>query len=185
VRGPAALDGGNVNETVSLAHRAVACGACGEELGLLRVLEAQALSMRADWLECVEAQREALGLLPVGSTPWFVAASGLLLSGSFLGDMNITALALRAVLGVTVQPEASGPYGFAVCCACQGLVQLGQIESARSFLGRAEAMRSGPLETDPLFGMGLRISRAVLQLTGDDLGSALRGLSPSRRRRPT
>src|SRR5258708_37104055 len=41
-------------------------------------------------------------------------------------------------------------------------------------------MRSGPLETDPVFVMWLRISRAVLQIRGDELGSALRGLSEAR-----
>ena len=42
-------------------------------------------------------------------------------------------------LGVAVQAEPSGPYGFAVCCACQGLVQIGQVPLAQSLLERADA----------------------------------------------
>jgi len=104
--------------------------------------------------------------------PWFVAAAGLLLAGSFLGDTSITGGALAAIMGVPVRPEASGPFGFATCCSVQGLAQIGQTKAAQFLLRRAEAMEHGA-DLDPVFVLWLRLSRGYLDLLAGKVGDSI------------
>jgi len=176
----AALGGASVDDVFSLRDRAIDCGAEGVDRGLFRTLQARALSLRGDWRGCIEGYQEAMGLLPAASSEWFGAAAGLLLAGSYLGDSGVTAPALQDVLSVRVQAEPSGPYGFIVCSACQGLIQVGQVQSARTLLERAEATQAGRIDTDPVFVMWLCMGHACVRLVEDDLGGALEFLSEAR-----
>jgi hypothetical protein len=174
----AAIEGGNLTHALSLAHRGVACGAQGVERGRLRLAEAMALlGMGWNRAESVDATREAMALLPAGSTEWFGSAVALLHSGSSLGNPSITAMALQEVVSLRVQPEQSGPYGLAMFVAIQGLTRIGDIAAAHSILERAEAMGGGVFDADPVFVMWIRIARARLALARGDLGHALASLS--------
>ena len=172
-----AFDGGNLADVSALVQRALACGPTGFELGRLRVLDGQVASWRSDWAASVAAGREALGLLAAGSLEWFVAVAGLLYAGSFLGDTKATGEALVAVLSVPIQPEASGPFGFAMACAIQGLAQLGQKQAAYGVLERTEVMQRGESDDDPVFVLWLRLSRGHLNLLDGKLGDSLESIS--------
>jgi eukaryotic-like serine/threonine-protein kinase len=176
----AAVDGGNVEAAVALGHRGIACGPEAAERGLLRSVQANALALRGDWRGCAEMAREAMGLLSVGSTPWFLCATIAFLGGMFLGDSSITAPVLQAILDVSIQPEPSGPYGLAVSSASFGLATIGPSDLARTFLGRAEVMKQGASDPDPVFVLWLRDARGYLQLMSGELGSALASLSQAR-----
>jgi hypothetical protein len=80
-----ALDGFDLEAAVSRASRGIACGAEGEALGALRLLQSEAHLWRGD---LVGAEREALLAmrdLPRGSARWFKAALGLLMQSASLG----------------------------------------------------------------------------------------------------
>ena len=175
-----AVDGGHVDAAVSLGERGIACGAAGTERGLLRLAQSQARAMEASWLESVAMVREAMALLPAGSPQWFCATAALVWSGSFLGAATTTAAALQAILNVPVEPQPSGPYGFATFCAAQGVAYAGRLDDARSLLERAERAESGSVDVDPVFVMWLRIASGYLQLLSGELGSALAHLSEGR-----
>jgi tetratricopeptide (TPR) repeat protein len=72
-----ALDGNDFAGVVARVERAVACGAAGEVLGALRLLEAQVRRWRMEFAECARLAKEAMDLLPRGSRRWFLAVGEL------------------------------------------------------------------------------------------------------------
>jgi len=69
-------------------------------------------------------------------------------------------------MGVSVQPEPSASYALATHGLCVGLVFMGQLDLARSFLERAEATGDGVSDPDPAFVMRLMIARGFVELFG-------------------
>jgi tetratricopeptide (TPR) repeat protein len=69
-----ALAGDDFATTVGRVERAVACGASGETLGILRVIEAEAHNWRGAFEAAAERATEALRLLPRGTPAWCSAA---------------------------------------------------------------------------------------------------------------
>ena len=175
-----AIDGGNTKGAIALGHRGIHCGPDDVDRGLLRMLQGQALALRAEWAEAVETGREAMPLLPAGSTQWFLCVAGLLLGGVFLGDMSVTAPVLQSIMEVTVPPEPSGPYGLAIVCTCMGLSWMGQQDVACSFLAQPEATEASTRDVDPSFSLMLRVARAFLQLMSGELGPAIDRLVEAR-----
>jgi tetratricopeptide (TPR) repeat protein len=77
---------------------------------------------------------------------------------------------------VPVQPEGSGPYGWAICTTCVGLMAMGEIELAESLVDRTERTERDTSEDDPVFVACLRVARAYLQLFSGSLATALANL---------
>ena len=174
-----ALGGGNVEAAISLGQRGIACGAVGAERASLRQVQGTGLMMRGDVPASAEMSREAMELLEVGSTPWFLSAAGVFSAGAFLGDPNVTAPVLQAIVTAPVEPEPSGPYGLAVYATCVGLNVMGQLELARSFLKRAEDIGRSVSEPDLVFATYLLATRGFLEVTDGKLGVALANSSES------
>jgi tetratricopeptide (TPR) repeat protein len=168
-----AIDGGNTQGAIELGKRGIACEPNDADRGMLRMLQGQALALRGEWAGAVETGREALPLLPAGSTHWFLCAAGVFLGGVFLGDLSVTAPVLQAIMEVPVPLEPSGPYGLAVLCTCMGLSWMGQLELARSFIAKPEAAEAATPNGDPSFSLMLRVARAFLHLMIGDLGPAI------------
>jgi tetratricopeptide (TPR) repeat protein len=72
-----ALAGNDLADANARAERGVGCGARDEELGLLRLVQAEAERWRGRNAEGAERAREALSLLRAGSAPWCSAVSEL------------------------------------------------------------------------------------------------------------
>ncbi len=176
----AAGDGGNVEAALKLTDRGLACGPGDADRGRFLLARCHSLQLRGDWATTADAGREAMALLPVGSTPWFSAAVFVFSTASFLGDTGATAPALRAIMSVSVPPESSGPYGAALHFVCVGLSLVGQLDVARSFLERAEALSEGVSDPDPVFAGRLMIARAYVDLLGGRPAQGLAGMSRAR-----
>ncbi|MGZ3429883.1 MAG: ATP-binding protein, partial [Polyangia bacterium] len=69
-----ALQANDFAAVVERAERGVRCGASGQALGALKLLESEARSWRAEWPAAESAGAEALRWLPSGSDAWFTAA---------------------------------------------------------------------------------------------------------------
>jgi eukaryotic-like serine/threonine-protein kinase len=175
-----ALDGGNVDVAIALGRRGIRCGAEGAERGLLSLVVTQALGMRGDWLEGVDPAREAMALLPAGSTSWFEAAGAALMTGALLGDLSITTPAIQAVVSVPAPTERSGPYGFATLSVTQGLACANQVDAAHAVLARAEGVGAGAQDADLVFDMWIQMARSVLLLGNAEFGRAIANLSEAR-----
>ena len=78
------IDGDDVEATITLSDRGMACGAEHVHRGALGMMRAAALFKRGDLLRSVECGREAMEFLPVGSPWWFLSAANVLFVGAFL-----------------------------------------------------------------------------------------------------
>jgi serine/threonine protein kinase len=145
-----ALDGGNVDATIVLSDRALACGAKGADRGQLMRMRGMACFSSGDSRAAVAPLREAMTLLPPGGTQWFVAATGAFGAGWMLGDLSLTGPVLQEMASVVVTPEPSAIFGWATWTVCGSLAAMGQVNAARSFLARAEAI--GTDRSDPDLG---------------------------------
>jgi hypothetical protein len=172
-----ALDGGNVQATITLGERALAFGAAGVARGILLRMQAAACFERGDPVQACALGREALPLLSAGSGDWFLCVAKLMSASAFAGDQGNVAFALHAILTVPVELQPSGPYGWAVMSASAGLLGIGKPELARSILERAESIERRTVSRDCLFVVRLRLSRAMLNLLTGEIGSAFTKLA--------
>jgi serine/threonine protein kinase len=168
-----AADGGDTVRAVALCDRCIASGAQNTERGRMRLVQAQASWMTASWHESVELAREGLALLPAGSAEWFTGIAFLLVAGSFTGDPSVAAHGLQELLSVGVQSDRSGPYGFATCTAAQGLAMMGQADTARMIIERADGGDGNDAKVDPVFLLWVHNARAFVDLATGQLGSAV------------
>ena len=176
----AAGDGGNVEATLSLVERGLACGPSDADRGQLRLAQMRGLGLRTDWRRVAEAGREVMGLLPVGSVRWFIAAAWVFDAGLFVGDHRQTAPVLQAILDVSVQPEPSGPYASALFHVFVGLAMMNKFGLARIFLARADAVGDTVSDPDPVFVVRLEVARGYLDLANGHLARGLAVLSQAR-----
>jgi hypothetical protein len=173
----AALDGGSMDAVIDLGNRGLACDPGDAERGTLKLFLGVAHAWRGAWREALETHQEAMTVQTAGSTPWFLAASGVFVAGVFLADPTVSAPVLHAILEVAVQPEPSGPYGLAIQLSCLGLTLMGQLEPAKALLERAEAMIGNSAEIDPAFVVRVQAVRANWELAAGQLSRWLESLS--------
>jgi hypothetical protein len=134
-----ALDGFDLEAAVSRATRGIACGAEGEALGALRLLQSEAHLWRGD---LVGAEREALHAmrdLPRGSARWFKAALGLLMQSASLGREDQIERFIRE-LAESPSTVRSGAQTTAFALALRLLAMNGNRAVARLFLDRLRAI---------------------------------------------
>jgi len=68
-----AVEGDDMSAAIARAERGVECGARGERLGRLRLVQADALQWRGENASIVSLAAEAMSLLEAGSAGWFEA----------------------------------------------------------------------------------------------------------------
>ena len=169
----AAHDGLNLDATLRLANRGLACGPSDADRGSLLLAQTNAFFPQFEWAKVATTGREAMRLLPVGSVQWFTVAASVLNAGSFLGDPSVVASALEPIMKEPVRPEPSGPYAAGVLSACAALAFVGQSDVARSILERAEALGGSVSDPEPIFVLRLQLARGRLDLAGGQPGRAL------------
>ena len=132
-----AYDGNDLDATLTRAERAIACGAEGEALGLLRLLQAQAHNFRGERAEQRQRAREALANLPEDAEPFFEALGVLCAACQRAGDAEGALRAAERLLAAR-PTEAGG-------VAAQG-VGAAFVSTSLRLLGR-------PAEADALLSM--------------------------------
>ena len=97
-----ALEASDLGATLALAERGIRCGAEGEALGRLHLIEAEAYRWRADATGGARAAREALVHLPRGGGAFWAAVAELSAMQGLLGETaELTAL----VEGLLAEPR--------------------------------------------------------------------------------
>jgi tetratricopeptide (TPR) repeat protein len=168
-----AYDGAHLEAAWALAARGLACSPGDtDRLHLLGIYGA-ARAVRGQWRESVDSLREAFALSPVGEAHWYAMGAGLMAAGSFVGDPALFISTLQAILGVTTQPEPSGPYGMAIENVCTALSTVGQYDMALEVLARAEGLAQATPDPDPAFVLWLLLARAHIAAGDFEPGHAL------------
>jgi tetratricopeptide (TPR) repeat protein len=145
-----ALAGNDLQGTVDRAERGVACGASGDELGALRVIEMDACLWRGDFLGAERCGAEALPMLARGSGGWCRAAGPMLWFTGELGHVDRAAAVAGELLGWLAEhdlelrspgDQASFAAGLAIVSAA--MQASGQHQLAAQVLERLDRATAG------------------------------------------
>lgn len=168
-----ALDANDLAAALDRAARAIEAGASGEELGALRLIEAEAHAWRGELVDGQQRADEAIALLPVGSAAWFRA----LLQASHLAGrrgltdrvLEIAALASAEVSGA----EAWRAQMICLCCCGNYLVLGGLYGVAEELLAKLDKAATGRPSLDPEVVAVLHELRAFCASAAGDPGECL------------
>ncbi len=108
-----ALDTNDFITAVACAERGVACGATGDDLGLLRLVQAEASMWCGELVAGEMYGVEAMGLLSTGSAAWFRAVTQAAVAAGRLGAVDRVKTRIAAALAVVPAP---GVHNVQVTC---------------------------------------------------------------------
>jgi tetratricopeptide (TPR) repeat protein len=177
-----ALEGNDFDATVARAERGIACGAYGDRLGRLRLLQAEAQRWRGDLRASRTAALEAFSLIPSDRAAWYETAGLLGLMSSALGDIGwVISLAerLTGIATTTLSREAQSAYLVAAGRVASQLFYSGNGELGSRLLAHvdSELPRCHP---DPTALAALAFGRGVRAVTSGDYSAALEGFREAR-----
>ncbi|HEV8320836.1 MAG TPA: AAA family ATPase, partial [Myxococcota bacterium] len=168
-----AFEGSDLEATIRLAERGVACGAAGETLGALRLLQQMAHGWRGEWAPAERCALEAFALVPRGSVGWHEAAAALVLYTEVTGNFDNFLTVLNALREERLDERAGAPLAFAVFLVSASLAMLGQRDDARAFTARLESIAPAAAAADPAAAGWIEMTRAEMAAASMDLAATL------------
>jgi hypothetical protein len=168
-----ALDASDLDAVLDRTAAAARCGARGEALAQLRLLEAIARHWRAEYAEGERAATEAIEELMPLSPPWYRAVEEVAESSLPLGHVD-TLLALGEAL--SPPPGAGAPPRAFLTAAATLAMQLflgGQYDAAQAVMARLEGGEARLEVAAPLVSARSHFARATRALVAGDLGGVL------------
>ncbi|MBS2033183.1 MAG: protein kinase [Deltaproteobacteria bacterium] len=159
-----ALKANDLLAAIQRAETAVTCGASGEALGRLRLLQAEAHQWRGEQQQALERADEALALLPRGSEAWCRAALESATGWSRFGEK-----ARVAELGAQLEAMSKEPpdaFAFVLCAAklAWPMVITGSSAPAHALLETAERIAEGMSRADPRLAAALHYAGATTSM---------------------
>lgn len=182
------LFGNDLAAATERAERGVRCGAAGEALGQLRLVQADAVSWGGGSgnAEAVTRGREAMAALAPASPAWFSAAGQVALAHGRLGESDRLLETAKEMLAHLERGEVSQPAVIAAAFAADQLLYYGHYDAADELLATIEA-RAGALVARLPAVRGrvsaTRATRALLRRSGGALRAARDGRALLRRGR--
>ncbi len=168
-----ALAGNDLAAALHRAARGAACGAGSEDLGALRLVEAEAHLWRGELALSEARGDEAAALLGTGSSSWFRAITQTVFAACKQGAVD--RIAPHAEAAVAASPAAGAESARVLCLsACAGdLTFAGRLEAGDAlFAHLAEVVGRGRSVDAQALGMVLH-SRALRGRAAGDLGAAV------------
>ena len=168
-----ALEGNDLENAIEWAERGIACGAEGDVLGALRLLQAEALRWRGEHALAEVRAGEAAASLAPGSADWFRTVGLAILASGQQGRFDVVEGWLAQAAALDAGAEA---HGAQIICLCRGAVRLlhaGRGAALQPLLARIGALaRSRGLE--PMTAVRVHQTHVVEALQTGDLGAMLR-----------
>jgi tetratricopeptide (TPR) repeat protein len=132
-----ALEADDVRAVLERVEQAIACGAAGETLGGLRLLQAEAQNWSSQHQAAYQAARAAVASLPQGSDAWVHAAHQLSWAAVAVGDLDAMMRVAEQLVGLP------GPLGDAAAVALAHvgthLITCGRRADAGALMARLDA----------------------------------------------
>ena len=135
-----AAEGFNMAAALALAERGVQCGAGGEVLGGLRVIQAMSAAGRGEHAAAARYSKEAYGLLPRGTTERYLAAGFALSSGAYVADFELAPAIVGEMLSTVPRDSPGGAYALALRLVTEILDTVGQPESTMRLFAHADEL---------------------------------------------
>jgi tetratricopeptide (TPR) repeat protein len=169
-----ALEANDLERVLSRAQSGEACGAGGETLGRLRLVQALAHQWRGHWAQTDACARGALALLPQGSRRWCVAAEEAVFALGKLGEYGPLDDFIESLLAVAPDEDARGAYAMALGRGSWFLVHATRFDKARIVLERIAVLERELVGTDVGAAAQLDAIRAGHALYAGDAETCLR-----------
>src|SRR5262249_27436554 len=166
------LEANDLTAVLDRAKRGVACGASGEELGLLRLCEAEAHVWRGELTLAEQHGIEATALLAIGAAAWCRAAAQAVIAAGKAGVFARTEGWVTAASAAN--PEGDARNARIIClnwCATY-LIFGGRYGAADTLIKAFEPMPALNFEAVAL----IQETRSIPALVEGDLGGCLDGL---------
>ncbi|WP_437675624.1 serine/threonine-protein kinase [Sorangium sp. So ce131] len=169
-----AIEANDLASALARAEMGVLCGAADEELGRLRLVEAEASVWRQETALAAQRGTEAASLVRQGSSIWFRAIAQVIIAEGKLGHFDrVEAWAARVA-------EAPGGQSARIMCVCEAATYLifgGRYAAADRLIRMLDAVASDPAALDPQTAGLYEQVRAIRAQTRGDVGAALSGLT--------
>ncbi|MEO7092188.1 MAG: serine/threonine-protein kinase PknK, partial [Polyangiales bacterium] len=167
-----ALEGNDFEAVVARAERAVACGAQGEVLGGLRVLQAEAHRWRGDLVGAETCALDAMRLLPRCTPPWFSAVSDLALASGRRGKGEQVGALAQMLQELGHNRDVTGPHAMASARAATQLLLAGnKQEVAEALIAQLDRVPRAEQEKNPAVTARVAVARFYHAICGGDVGA--------------
>jgi len=168
-----ALDGNDFAAVIARAERAVGCGAMGEDLGMLRLREAQSHLWRGEFEEALVRGSDAMSTLAVGTPAWSAAASEVANAGLKLGRMDRPEALAALFRDLLASGAADGAMAGASARVALIMSLAGRMEAADALFEAIDRLSLAVVERDPRARAAIAMARAVRAAVAGDTGACL------------
>jgi len=163
----AALQADDLDAVLAHGERAVACGAAGEALGVVRALESEVWRWRGEGERGATAAEESMRLLPRGGARWYLAAGQLATLVGRHGRVEVL-VEIGRELRARPAPDVTGAWVVAAASAAISLFFAGRYEDGYALLGAIDEVTADAVEPDPSLAAWIHVARATrAQFAGD------------------
>jgi tetratricopeptide (TPR) repeat protein len=145
-----ALAGSDLPAVFQRAERGVALGASADELGRLRLVEAEAHRLRGEFARALRVGVQALCLLPSGQSVWFRAVGELAAIASQLGERTDLLELIVTLERTPVDPAAAAAAAIAWARTGMHLLQQGIHERGTRAIARAAELATVDVAPEPV-----------------------------------
>ena len=165
-----ALGGNDFVMAIERAQRGVACGAAGEPLGRLLLVQTEAHGWRAEFALAETRALEAMRHLPRGGELWYAAAGEAARATGRLANADALTRLVADLTSPDLEGEGSSVRVAVLARIALSLLILGGPETARSLLAQCERFAEEH-EMDPALLARLQAAQAIRALMdGDTVG---------------
>jgi len=172
-----ALEANELEAAIDRAEQGVSCGAAGEELGLLRLIEAEASVWHGEVALGEERGLEAIRLLPTTTPAWFRAVTQVVLAAGKLGGFDRIGTWVEAAIEAV---PAAGAYGLQLTCLSRAAINLmfgGHYVPADALITRIDRAVGNPASLDPQTADVIQQMRAFRAVYAGDSAAGLGGFT--------
>jgi eukaryotic-like serine/threonine-protein kinase len=169
-----AIEANELATALARAEAGVQSGAADEELGRLRLVEAEASLWKGELALAAQRGAEAARLLRTGSSTWIRSVTQALIAEGRLGNFDSVESWARRV------SEASGVASARITCLCWGATYLifgGRYAAADELIVMLDRLANESATLDAQAAAMYQQVRAIRASTQGDLGAALNGFT--------
>jgi tetratricopeptide (TPR) repeat protein len=170
-----ALEGNDLTAALERAERGVTCGAVGEQLGSLKLLQAGAHRWRGEFEAMAESGLAAMKELPRGSARWCSAAAEVAVACRAVGRHDQLVEVTEQLQALSPETEVVTPYTKAAARVAMQLFLSGKAELGDGLLVQAASLSTEAelAERDPSAVAWIHHARAFEALFAGDPGGYL------------
>lgn len=176
-----ALKANDLAAAIERAERGMACGAGGEEAGILRSIQAEGHVWRGEHAEAERRALEAAAGFAPGSAAWLRAQGQAIIAAAKHGKLDLVERQVRLVAESTPEPGARGAQIVCLSWAANYLIFGGRYAAADALMALIAAQAGDLAEVDLQAVALVQQVRAARASASGDLGGCLGGLEAALR----